>query len=217
MDPSFPENFEKKILGQFASLIVTPTSVCSFFVEVAGAVETRIEYQKLCMHKKWSKLPRIKIYPRARLSSSSLEHKSFHDRTIQSLGRCVIACLRSLPSVCYDWPLHPAYQNPTVLPVSRHGLFRREREHSHCLSCPPPPSTTIAHNHAQVLRYAALASGVGYGFSHQASLVAKAKVAHIDREFENQASLISKAKTEWVKKTMPKEEGSGEFKFFFGD
>ena len=67
--------------------------------------------------------------------------------------------------------------------------------------------------HAQVLRYAALFTGVGYGFYHQASLTAKTKTAHVDREFENQASLIAKAKAEWVKKTMPKDakEGAGEF------
>ena len=67
--------------------------------------------------------------------------------------------------------------------------------------------------HAQVLRYAALFTGVGYGFYHQASLTAKTKAAHVDREFENQASLIAKAKAEWVKKTMPKDvkEGAGEF------
>ncbi|CAD6582342.1 MAG: hypothetical protein ASARMPRED_000940 [Alectoria sarmentosa] len=60
-----------------------------------------------------------------------------------------------------------------------------------------------------VLRYAALFTGAGYGFYHQASLAARAKMAHIDREFENQASLISKAKAEWVKKTMPKEAKEG--------
>ena len=67
--------------------------------------------------------------------------------------------------------------------------------------------------HAQVLRYVALFTGVGYGFYHQASLTAKTKSAHVDREFENQASLIAKAKAEWVKKTMPKDvkEGAGEF------
>lgn len=81
------------------------------------------------------------------------------------------------------------------------------------LLSPPLPST--AYNDAQVLRYAALLTGAGYGFYHQASLVAKTKMAHIDREFDNQANLISKAKAEWAKKTMPKEakEGAGEFAF----
>lgn len=75
--------------------------------------------------------------------------------------------------------------------------------------------SSVAHIHAQVLRYAALLTGGGYGFYHQASIAAQAKMAHIDREFENQASLISKAKAEWVKKTMPNEgkEGGGEFSF----
>lgn len=83
------------------------------------------------------------------------------------------------------------------------------------LLLPSPPLTSIAHNDAQVLRYAALLTGVGYGFYHQASIAAQTKMAHIDREFENQASLISKAKAEWAKKTMPKEakEGAGEFAF----
>lgn len=78
-----------------------------------------------------------------------------------------------------------------------------------------PPLPSIAYNQAQVLRYAALFAGVGYGFYHQASIAAKVKMAHVDREFENQASLISKAKAEWAKKTMPKEvkEGAGEFAF----
>ena len=81
-----------------------------------------------------------------------------------------------------------------------------------------PPVTLTAHKNTQVLRYTALLTGVGYGFSHQASISARAKIAHIDREFENQASLIAKAKAEWVKKTMPKEakEGSGEFAFSSG-
>lgn len=67
----------------------------------------------------------------------------------------------------------------------------------------------MASSGVNVLRYAALIAGVGYGFSHQASLVAKAKVAQTDRDFENQANLISKAKAEWVKKTMPKEAKEG--------
>ena len=74
---------------------------------------------------------------------------------------------------------------------------------------------SVAHDHAQVLRYTALFAGVGYGFYHQASIAAKAKMAQIDREFANQASLISKAKAEWAQKTMPKEvkEGAGELCF----
>ncbi|KAL9069527.1 MAG: hypothetical protein Q9161_005445 [Pseudevernia consocians] len=70
-----------------------------------------------------------------------------------------------------------------------------------------PHLTSVAHNHAQVLRYAALLTGAGYGFYHQASIAAQTKMAHIDREFENQASLVAKAKAEWAKKTMPKEGG----------
>ncbi|KAM0798213.1 ATP synthase E chain-domain-containing protein [Usnea florida] len=71
----------------------------------------------------------------------------------------------------------------------------------------------MASSGVNVLRYVALFTGVGYGFYHQASLTAKTKTAHVDREFENQASLIAKAKAEWVKKTMPKDakEGAGEF------
>ncbi|KAF6220106.1 hypothetical protein HO133_003237 [Letharia lupina] len=67
----------------------------------------------------------------------------------------------------------------------------------------------MASSGGNVLRYAALLTGVGYGFYHQASIAAQTKMAHIDREFENQASLISKAKAEWAKKTMPKEVKEG--------
>ena len=74
--------------------------------------------------------------------------------------------------------------------------------HPNCLQANP-----------QVLRYTALITGVGYGYYHQASISAKTKAAHVDRQYEHQASLISKAKAEWTKKTMPKEvkEGAGEF------
>lgn len=76
----------------------------------------------------------------------------------------------------------------------------------------PSLSPQLLTGSAQVLRYTALVTGVGYGFYHQASIAAKTKLAHVNRQNEHQASLIAKAKAEWAKKTMPKEikEGAGE-------
>ncbi|KAI9819490.1 MAG: hypothetical protein M1827_006938 [Pycnora praestabilis] len=64
----------------------------------------------------------------------------------------------------------------------------------------------------KVLRYSALVFGVFYGFSHQASLTAAQKIAHLNQEYERKANLISQAKAEYTKSRMPAEkktEGGG--------
>ena len=66
----------------------------------------------------------------------------------------------------------------------------------------------------QVLRYAALLVGVGYGLSHQASITAKINQAHIDADSQHKTNLIQRAKAEWAKKTAPKEDSGSEFSFF---
>ena len=55
----------------------------------------------------------------------------------------------------------------------------------------------------QVLRYSALGAGIFYGFYHQASLSAAAKLAAAQREYEHKQSLIEKAKAEYAKKNAP--------------
>ena len=68
----------------------------------------------------------------------------------------------------------------------------------------------------QVLRYSALGAGVFYGFYHQASLSASARLAAVNREYERKQSLIEKAKAEYSKKNLPasaKTEG-GDSTFF---
>ncbi|KAI9815398.1 MAG: hypothetical protein M1832_005468 [Thelocarpon impressellum] len=63
-----------------------------------------------------------------------------------------------------------------------------------------------------VLRYSALALGVFYGFSHQASLSAQSKASQITRDYQHKESLIQQAKAEYKKRTMPasqKTEGGG--------
>lgn len=56
-----------------------------------------------------------------------------------------------------------------------------------------------------MLRYSALFFGVFYGFYHQSTLSAKAKLAEIDREYHHKESLIQQAKAEFAKKNMPAE------------
>ena len=58
----------------------------------------------------------------------------------------------------------------------------------------------------QVIRYSALAFGVFYGFSHQASLATQEKMAAVKHDYEKKESLIQKAKAEYTKKTMPPEK-----------
>jgi F-type H+-transporting ATP synthase subunit e len=60
-----------------------------------------------------------------------------------------------------------------------------------------------------VLRWSALAVGVFYGFSHQASITAREKSAKIKHEYDQQESLIQKAKAEWAKKNSPAPKSSG--------
>jgi F-type H+-transporting ATP synthase subunit e len=60
-----------------------------------------------------------------------------------------------------------------------------------------------------VLRWSALAVGVFYGFSHQASITAREKSAKIKHEYDQQESLIQKAKAEWAKKNSPAPTSSG--------
>ena len=113
-------------------------------------------------------------------------------------------------------------QPPAILRVPRDGFLRSKRAHSsyplHPSPLHPSPfhlSPQLLTRYTQVLRYTALVTGVGYGFYHQASIAAKAKIAQLDRQNEHQASLIAKAKAEWAKKTLPKEvkEGNSEFAF----
>lgn len=151
--------------------------------------------------------PRHKLLSSTSILSSRAQelpqpHYSIFRQLYASLSTLFTTCLLQL-----IFP--PCASNPSCFPLSRHGLLRRERALSHCSSSCPPPLTSIAHNYAQVLRYTALVAGIGYGYYHQKSIVAKAKAAHRDREFEKQASLIAKAKAEWAKKTMPKEVKEG--------
>ena len=62
----------------------------------------------------------------------------------------------------------------------------------------------------QVLRYSALVFGVFYGFSHQKTLNANAKVQHEEHEYRKKESLIEKAKLEWAKKSMPPQSKTGD-------
>ena len=55
----------------------------------------------------------------------------------------------------------------------------------------------------QVLRYAALGTGVFYGLYHQSKLNTAAKLAAANREYEHKQSLIEKAKAEFSKKNLP--------------
>ncbi|KAI9894233.1 MAG: hypothetical protein M1814_004087 [Vezdaea aestivalis] len=57
-----------------------------------------------------------------------------------------------------------------------------------------------------VLRYSALLGGLFYGFYHQSTLSAAAKVAQIDRDYAHKEGVIQKAKAEWAKKTLPPEK-----------
>lgn len=113
------------------------------------------------------------------------------------------------PTLAIDLPIPhiipPVFLNPPRMASS--GVNVR------IPALPRTISTSVAYSHAQVLRYAALVTGVGYGYYHQASITTNQKLARIDQE---QASLIAKAKSEWVKKTTPKEpkEGAGELAFF---
>jgi hypothetical protein len=60
-----------------------------------------------------------------------------------------------------------------------------------------------------------LGAGVLYGFYHQSSLSASAKVAAVNREYEHKQKLIEQAKAEYSKKNLPAgsktTEGDGMF------
>jgi F-type H+-transporting ATP synthase subunit e len=58
----------------------------------------------------------------------------------------------------------------------------------------------------QVLRYSALIFGVFYGFYHQSSLSAQAKIHKIDKDYAHKESLITKAKAAWLKKNLPADQ-----------
>ncbi len=165
------------------------------------------------MHKTWSKLPRINF-----LSSTSILISRARElpRPHHSISRQLYASLSTLFTTSLLRLTFPSQASTSSCSSTVPGMASSGVNVSNSmLLVPSPPLTLIAYKHTQVLRYTALLTGVGYGFYHQASISARAKIAHIDREFENQASLIAKAKAEWVKKTMPKEakEGGGEFAF----
>ena len=61
----------------------------------------------------------------------------------------------------------------------------------------------------QVLRWGALAFGVFYGFSHQAAITTKDKVAASKHEYERKEKLINEAKAAWAQKNAPKGQGNG--------
>lgn len=61
----------------------------------------------------------------------------------------------------------------------------------------------------QVLRYSALFFGVFYGFYHQSSLNAKAKIAELEREYHRKEQLIEQAKAAFAKRNDPKEPDTG--------
>ncbi|KAI5789125.1 ATP synthase E chain-domain-containing protein [Geopyxis carbonaria] len=58
----------------------------------------------------------------------------------------------------------------------------------------------IADNY-QVLRYAALGTGVFYGLYHQRRLTSKAKNEHAQSEYQRKEALIMQAKAEWAQKS----------------
>lgn len=64
-------------------------------------------------------------------------------------------------------------------------------------------SQTLTFLLLQVLRYAALGTGIFYGFYHQAKLTTAAKLAAADREYQHKQSLIDKAKAEFSKQNLP--------------
>lgn len=68
-----------------------------------------------------------------------------------------------------------------------------------CIAIPSQPYTDVL----QVLRYSALFFGIFYGFSHQRTVTANTKAAHIEHEYKQKESLIHKAKEEWAKKNLP--------------
>ncbi|KAI4233274.1 MAG: hypothetical protein L6R40_007112 [Gallowayella cf. fulva] len=57
----------------------------------------------------------------------------------------------------------------------------------------------------QVLRYSALAAGLGYGFYRQSNLNAQSHKAKVDRDFAREQSLITQAKAEFKKKNAPQD------------
>ncbi|KAL1302427.1 hypothetical protein AAFC00_002820 [Neodothiora populina] len=59
-----------------------------------------------------------------------------------------------------------------------------------------------------VFRWSALALGVAYGFSHQASISAADKLRENAQEYERKQSLISQAKAEFARKNAPKDSSS---------
>ena len=61
----------------------------------------------------------------------------------------------------------------------------------------------------QVLRWGALAFGVFYGFSHQAAITTKDKIAASKHEYERKEKLINEAKAAWAQKNAPKGQGNG--------
>lgn len=61
----------------------------------------------------------------------------------------------------------------------------------------------------QVLRWGALAFGVFYGFSHQAAITTRDKVAASKHEYERKEKLINEAKAAWAQKNAPKGQGNG--------
>ncbi|KAI4147652.1 MAG: hypothetical protein L6R39_003049 [Caloplaca ligustica] len=75
----------------------------------------------------------------------------------------------------------------------------------------------MASSGVNVLRYTALATGIGYGFYHQRSLNAQNRQAKVEREYQHQASLITQAKAEFKKRNMPSDSvtkgGDGEYSF----
>lgn len=61
----------------------------------------------------------------------------------------------------------------------------------------------------QVFRYAALGSGILYGFYHQSKLTAASKLAAANREYERKQNLIAQAKAEFTKKNSPASQTQG--------
>ena len=54
-----------------------------------------------------------------------------------------------------------------------------------------------------MLRWSALALGIGYGFQHQRSITSSLKAAEEHKIWERKEDTIQKAKLEWAKKTLP--------------
>ena len=107
------------VIGDEQSRVVVFHFIAVFHILYLNLVEcllgdTKNEYQNLCMHKKWSKLPRINVYPRPRTSKSffqkAQEQQSFHDHTSSihwQLDASPSNALYYYPTIATDLSIQP--------------------------------------------------------------------------------------------------------------